>query len=93
MANAKQPTRKAVQTKVVNLRDKKQLAWAVIGQEVGVAPRTARRLYDEVKGAGAHVGLLPGKGGRRPVVKVQPKAKPAAKATKAQPKAKATKAA
>lgn len=69
--------RKALQTKVTNLRDKKQQAWAEIGAQLGIAPRTARRVYDELNGAGAHHGLLDGKGGRRPVVK--PEAKPAAK--------------
>jgi DNA-binding transcriptional regulator YhcF (GntR family) len=59
----------------------------VIGNELGVAPRTARRLYDELKGAGAHHGLLEGKGGRRPV------AKPAAKKTTAKKPAAAKKAA
>lgn len=85
MANAKQPTRKQIQTKVVNLRDKKAFSWVMIGNELGVAPRTARRLYDELKGAGAHHGLLEGKGGRRPV------AKPAPKATKAPAKKAAAK--
>lgn len=49
---------------VVSLRDKKNLSWAQIGQQIGVAPRTVRRMYDEAKGEGAHYGLLPGKGGR-----------------------------
>lgn len=53
--------------KVVAMRDKRQLSWAAIAAELEIAPRTARRLYQEVKGAGSHHGLLPGKGGRRPV--------------------------
>lgn len=59
--------RTQVRTKVVSLRDKQHKSWADIGESVGVAPRTARRLYDEGKGKpGAHHGLLPGKGGRKP---------------------------
>lgn len=50
---------------VVNLRDKKHLSWGQIAVQLNVAPRTTRRMYDEVKGAGAHHGLLPGKGGRQ----------------------------
>lgn len=54
-----------VQAKVVSMRDKKNLSWAVIAEALDIAPRTARRIYDEKKGAGAHHGLLPGKGGRK----------------------------
>lgn len=68
-------------TKVVRLRDKNQSSWATIAAEVDCAPRTARRLYDESKGTGAHHGLLPGKGGRS-VVKATAKRTPKAKATK-----------
>jgi hypothetical protein len=54
-----------VKAKVVSLRDKKGLAWRAIADELGVAPRTVRRLYDEAKGAGAHfASRLEGKGGR-----------------------------
>lgn len=49
---------------IVSMRDKKQMSWVQIAAAKGVAPRTARRLYNEVKGEGAHHGLLPGKGGR-----------------------------
>jgi hypothetical protein len=65
--------------RVVRARDKQQKSWLRIADEYDVSPGTARRLYDEVQGTGAHVGLLPGKGGRLPTPK--PKAK--AKATKA----------
>lgn len=85
MATAKKTpaqVRKATQTKVVTMRDKQNKSWAVIGEAIGVAPRTARRLYDEVKGEGAHHGLLEGKGGRRPVAKPAAK-KAAAKKAKA----------
>ena len=71
---------------VVSLRDKKLQSWASIGETIGVSPRTARRLYDEAKGEGAHHGLLPGKGGQHPVsakpAKATPKAKKGTKATK-----------
>lgn len=48
----------------------KGLAWRAIAQQLPggpYSPRTARALYNEMLGAGAHHGLLPGKGGRRPV--------------------------
>lgn len=56
--------RTAAAKKVVALRNKK-MSWGQIAAELKVAPRTTRRLYDEVKGEGAHHGLLPGKGGRQ----------------------------
>jgi len=62
---------------VVRNRDQKKMSWATIGEGIGVSPKTARRMYDEVKGEGAHHGLLEGKGGRTPTTK------PVAKATKA----------
>ena len=50
---------------VVNRRDKKGMSWAQIGTEFEVSPRTARAMYDAVKGAGAHYdSRLEGKGGR-----------------------------
>lgn len=55
----------AVVKKVVTLRDKKQLAWRTIAEQLEVAPRTVRRIYDEAKGEGAHfASRLEGKGGR-----------------------------
>lgn len=51
---------------IVRLRTKENLSWAQIGTTLDIAPRTARRLFDEKMGDGAHVGLLLGKGGRRP---------------------------
>lgn len=56
---------------IVRLRDKQEMSWAAIAAKFDIAPRTARRLYDEKMGEGAHHGLLPGKGGRRPVVAVE----------------------
>lgn len=54
-----------VAKKVVSLRDNKGLAWRAIAAELEVAPRTVRRIYDEVKGEGAHfASRIEGKGGR-----------------------------
>lgn len=64
--STKAGTRQAkVMDRVVRLRDKNELSWVTIATELDIAPRTARRIYDERKGAGAHHGLLPGKGGRQ----------------------------
>lgn len=52
---------------VKRMRDINLMSWAAIGEKLGVAPRTARRLYNEKAGReGMHHGLLPGKGGRTP---------------------------
>ena len=75
---AKAPAKKApsaAATKVAKLRGapgkatEKTPSWATIGKSLTppVSPATARRLYDSVHGAGAHHGLIPGRGGRRPV--------------------------
>jgi hypothetical protein len=56
--------RTALAKAVVTMRTKQSKSWAQIATAKGVAPRTARRLFDEVKGEGAHHGLLAGKGGR-----------------------------
>lgn len=53
-----------VLTQVTNLRDKKFLSWAAIAEQLDIAPRTARRIYQEKNGIGSQHGLLPGKGGR-----------------------------
>jgi predicted DNA-binding transcriptional regulator YafY len=50
--------------KVTQMRDTKKMSWAQIAAALEVAPRTARRMYDELNGEGAHHGLLEGKGGR-----------------------------
>ena len=55
---------------VVRMRTKGQMSWAAIAAELDIAPRTARRLFQEKQGVGTHHGLLPGKGGRRPVQEV-----------------------
>lgn len=69
MATAQERTRVRLAQRVVKARDKQQKSWLRIAEEYDVSPGTARRLYDEVQGAGAHVGLLPGKGGRLPAPK------------------------
>ena len=55
-------------SQVVRMRTKDQMSWADIAAALEIAPRTARRLFQEKQGQGSHHGLLPGKGGRRPVV-------------------------
>lgn len=62
-------SRRKLAQQVVRLRDKQHLSWNDIGDEVERSAATCRRLYDELKGDGAHVGLLPGRGGRLPVAK------------------------
>lgn len=65
----------AAAAKVAKLRGapgkatEKTPSWATIGKSLTppVSPATARRLYDSVHGTGAHHGLIPGRGGRRPV--------------------------
>jgi len=58
---------KKVLNDVKRMRDINLMSWAAIGEKLGVAPRTARRLYNERAGReGMHHGLLPGKGGRTP---------------------------
>lgn len=54
-----------VRSKIVRMRTKDQMSWVDIAGELNIAPRTARRLFDEKMGDGAHFGLLDGKGGRR----------------------------
>lgn len=50
---------------VVSLRNKKGMAWRAIAAQLDIAPRTARRLYDEKAGPGAHYeSRIAGKGGR-----------------------------
>lgn len=46
-------------------RRNKGMSWAAIGSELDCSPRTARAMFDSVKGAGAHYdSRLEGKGGR-----------------------------
>lgn len=67
-ANARNAT---VLKQVTSLRNTKQMSWKAIGQKLDIAPRTARRIFQEANGTGSHHGLLPGKGGRRPVQVVE----------------------
>lgn len=69
--------RRKLAQQVVRLRDKQHLSWNDIGDTVERSAATCRRLYDDLKGEGAHVGLLPGKGGRLPVAKPIPRRKAA----------------
>lgn len=61
-------SRRTLAQQVVRLREKQQLSWQDIAKAVDRSPATCRRLFDDIRGEGAHVGLLPGKGGRLPVV-------------------------
>lgn len=73
MATAKPATKPAnrkfgsqrnnVRRTIVARRNKGQ-AWRVIAADLGIAPRTVRRLFDEAKGTGAHFDAKIGKGGR-----------------------------
>jgi hypothetical protein len=46
-------------------RRNKGMSWAAIGNELDCSPRTARAMFDSIKGAGAHYdSRLEGKGGR-----------------------------
>lgn len=50
---------------IVAKRDKQGMSWGDIAEALDIAPRTVRRIYDEVKGEGAHfASRIPGKGGR-----------------------------
>ena len=53
-----------VKAKVVSMR-KKGESWASIASKLEISPRTARRIFDEKMGEGAHFeSRLSGKGGR-----------------------------
>lgn len=82
MATAQERDRVRLAQRVVKARDKQHKSWLRIAADYNVSPGTARRLYDEVQGAGAHVGLLPGKGGRLPAKPVKAKAKARATSTR-----------
>jgi hypothetical protein len=87
MATAK-IDRQKMADRVVKMRDVDGLAWRAIGNSFDpvFAPRTARALYDEVKGTDAHYdSRIPGKGGRVRVV-TGPEPTPKATSPKATPK-------
>jgi len=52
-----------VKRKVVSLRNK-PMSWKAIGEALDIAPRTARAIYDDAKGPGAHFESRPLPGGR-----------------------------
>ena len=52
--------------RIVKLRTKDLLSWQDIAAMLEIAPRTARRLFQEAKGEHQHHDHLPGKGGRFP---------------------------
>lgn len=59
-------TRYNVRRKVVRMRTKDLMSWRDIAAALGIAPRTARRLFQEHVGEGQHHDHIPGKGGRFP---------------------------
>lgn len=67
-----------VRKRVVSMRTKKLMSWADIAAELEVAPRTARRIFQEAKGEHQHHDHLPNKGGRFPTTShlVDAEAKP-----------------
>lgn len=52
--------------KVVRMRTKSLMSWAAIAAELDIAPRTARKLFQEGRGVHQHHDHLPNKGGRFP---------------------------
>lgn len=56
-----------ISRKVVRLRTKDLLSWAEIAAILEIAPRTARKLFQERTGTHQHHDHLPNKGGRFPV--------------------------
>lgn len=55
-----------VARKVVRLRTKELLSWQAIADQLDIAPRTARKLFQERTGEHQHHDHLPSKGGRFP---------------------------
>lgn len=53
-----------VKRKVVSMRVKQELSWAKIAAALEIAPRTARKIFDEAQGEGAHFDHRPLPGGR-----------------------------
>jgi hypothetical protein len=58
--------RTSVTKQVAAMRLNKFMSWADIAAELSVAPRTARRLFQERLGEHQHHDHLPSKGGRYP---------------------------
>lgn len=59
-----------ISRKVYRLRTKELMSWASIAAELDIAPRTARKLFQERAGVHQHHDHLPGKGGRFPAGQV-----------------------
>lgn len=59
-----------VRKRVVTMRTKKLMSWQQIADELEVAPRTARKLFQEQVGEHQHHDHLPNKGGRYPTTAV-----------------------
>lgn len=59
-----------IRRKVVRMRLKDLMSWQAIAAELDIAPRTARKLFQEAEGEGQHHDHIPGKGGRFPAGKV-----------------------
>lgn len=55
-----------IRRKVYRLRTKDLLSWSQIAAQLDIAPRTARKLFQEQAGQGQHHDHLPNKGGRFP---------------------------
>lgn len=58
---------------IVSMRTKKLMSWRDIAAKLDIAPRTARRLFQEAMGEHQHHDHLPGKGGRFPAGQYNPK--------------------
>lgn len=58
--------RNNIRRKVVRLRTKELMSWKDIATALDIAPRTARKLFQEAEGQGQHHDHIPGKGGRFP---------------------------
>lgn len=70
MASIPNKNRHNARKRVVTMRTKKLMSWAAIAAELEVAPRTARRLFQEAMGEHTHHDHLPNKGGRFPTTAV-----------------------
>lgn len=67
--NAKLSTpmqRANMRRRIVKLRTKDLLSWKAIAEILEIAPRTVRRLFQEVRGEHQHHDHIEGRGGRFP---------------------------
>jgi hypothetical protein len=58
--------RSNVRRKVYRMRTKNLMSWQAIAAELEIAPRTARKLFQEQAGEHQHHDHLPNRGGRFP---------------------------